>query len=500
MSIEDVERLLNDPFATLVLRRGRFPTNLIEIIEALDERNGSPEGVPQQSTFLVSEGGQIPFQPGVHKGGARLITVRSRQGSPEVMIQTLLPPGTAPSDSRVLNEVIAWDPVNRTLHFYQRQQGAWFWCGQSDMALVQPTRGEGPFDSHINGYVVMKELKTPWVHWHGPGLRISEDAFADDDPLVAHPLFRERDHALNFEDRVMRPLVHRWNDARFDKALDGGRVADLHAFMRQVLESTSANLISAHAEWSQVGSGNGDLDDLPPTFFFDVDCLVSVIGLPVSVPPLRMDGARYKALVEKYDLRMRGEGVDLPGDVPFCFTVPERALEDVVVLRGLLERRAISRRLAACLLMVDFANPVASRLRADLLRHVPESATVDADALDQSVSEANLAAVTEDGDNAPEAMFAANWELGPTAWEDQFTARIETFLSKVGAKLTDEEGSDEIFRLAESRRRDFRNRPLAEFGLTVPQAVNIAEDEPRLEMTEDADVVTRAIQEADDDA
>jgi len=493
MSDEDVEQLLKDPFATLVLRRGRFPEDLMEILEAFDEQNDADDAVPDQSTFLVSEGGQIPFAPGVDKGGTRLITVRSRAGSPEVMIQTLLPPGLPPSDKRVLNEVIAWDPENRTLHFYQRQAGAWFWCGQSDMALVKPTRGKGPFDSHVNGYVVMKELKTPWVHWHGPGLRINEDAFAADDPLVADPLFRGRDHALNFEVDVIRPLVDRWNNARFDEAIEGAQVADLHGLMRQVVESTSANLISTHAEWSQVSEGNGvDLDDLPPTFFFDMDCLVSALRLPVSVPPLRMDGARYKALVDKYDLRVRGEGVDQAGDVPFCFTVPERALEDVVVLRGLLDRGVLSPRLAACLLMVDFANPVGSRGRARLLRHVPASAAVDAQALDVAVSKAILAAAADDGDDTPEAEFAAHWELGPTAWEDAFADRIEAFLAKVVAKLDDADGCDEVFRLAESRRRDFRKRRLAEFGLSLPQAVAIAEDEPRLDMTEGADIVERA--------
>src|SRR5688572_15800066 len=64
MTAADVKQLLNDPFAKLVLRKGTFPANLIELLAALDAGNGTPDGVPEQSTFLVSEGGQIPFSPG----------------------------------------------------------------------------------------------------------------------------------------------------------------------------------------------------------------------------------------------------------------------------------------------------------------------------------------------------------------------------------------------------------------------------------------------------
>src|SRR5919106_92622 len=69
MTEDEVAQVLNDPFATLVLRRGRFPRHLGELLEALDEHNTSPDGLPEQETYLVSEGGQIPFQPGFDKGG-----------------------------------------------------------------------------------------------------------------------------------------------------------------------------------------------------------------------------------------------------------------------------------------------------------------------------------------------------------------------------------------------------------------------------------------------
>jgi hypothetical protein len=64
MTDEEVARLLNDPMATLVLRRGQFPRTLgDELLDALDQHDASPEDLPDTASFLVSEGGQIKFKP-----------------------------------------------------------------------------------------------------------------------------------------------------------------------------------------------------------------------------------------------------------------------------------------------------------------------------------------------------------------------------------------------------------------------------------------------------
>lgn len=496
MTNEEVERLLNDPFATLVLRAGRFPNDLGELLQALDEANSLDLGVSEQTSFVVSEGGQIPFSPGVDKGGTRLLTVRSRRTatgtSPELIVSTLIPPGKAPRSQEILNEVLAWDPVNRTFHFYQRQQGAWFWCGQSDMALQAPTRGKGPFDSHVNGYPLMKELKSPWVHWSGPDLKIVETAYGPDDPLVSDPLFGDHDLAFELEEAVLRPLIERWNTARFDKSTKAGTLTSARRFLAQVLEGQSANLISTHTQWKRLPAD--DLQDLPVTFFYEHDTLADSrrVGLEVEPPTLSMTGSRYKALAEKHNLRVRGESLDEPGDVPFCFTVPERPFEDVLVAEELIQRGAMSKRLAACLLMIDFANPVESPRRAQLMRHVPDTVELRPETnLDTTLVPLILEAAEDTEEGSAEREFAAHWQLGPTDWVAVFTSRIVTYLGLVAATLNTDEGCDAIFRLAESRRREFRRRPLAEFGLTLPQAVAIPQNEPPLEMTEQATVTPR---------
>jgi hypothetical protein len=497
MTDAEVTEKLRDPFAMLLLRNGVFPRHLGEIHGGFDIHNATPDALPNVSSFLIAEGGQIPFAATLTKGSARLISVRSRvNGTPEVLISTLVGPGNDPRSDQQLNEIQSWDPVNRTMHFYQRQAGVWFWCGQSDMALVAPTRGRGPFDSHINGYPVMKELKTPWVHWHGPSLGISENAFAANDPLVSDRLFVDRDHAANFETEVVRPLMERWNSARFDKHTTGNVVDDVKAFGRQILESTSANLVSTHSTWSSVVAGNANLDDIPATFFCDVDGLVGPGTLGVNPPAFPMSGPRYVALTRTYGLRVKSrpnEGnVDFEGDVPFAFTVPERSEEDQLVVRVLVDRDVASSRLIACMLMVDFPNPVASTRRARLSRYLPNRLTLGLiPPLDDAFVQAVTVAAPNTSATSPEREFLANWALGPGAWQATFVDRLETFFDAIVQQLGSDAGSDAIFRLGESRRRQFRKRPLAEFGLSLAQATLIAEKTKPLFMNETARVVSR---------
>lgn len=486
MTDVEVAQQLGDPFAVGVLRRGVFPSNLDEVFSALDD--GAPQ-LSRQESYLISEGGQIRFEEGLDKGGSRLLVARFDEstGAPELMMSVLLPPGTSPRRDDILIEVLAWDPTNRTFHFYQRQQGAWFWCGQSDMALEAPTRGHGPFDSHVNGYPLMKELKTPWVHWHGPGRGIAETAFAPNDPLVSDPLFTSKDHALNFEVQVMRPMCERWNTARFDTLTEASEPR-LTPVLRQVVDTTIVNLVSTHKEWSQIGAG-GDLDDIAPTFLFDQDGFAEV-GVVPEVPTLHIGRDRYAALVATYDLRVRGEGVDRPGDVPFCFTIPERAFEDTLVIRELVRRQLTSQRFVACLLMVDFPNPLFSPQRAALLRHLP--ATVDLTTGPFPID--NIAVPTLEA-AAPNDVaadeFMTGWRLGDQ-WRSQFTERLNRYLATVAAKLETDEGSDAAFRLAESRRREFRRKPLAEFDLSLPVASAIPPTTPPIEMGEDGSARDKA--------
>ena len=87
----------------------------------------------------------------------------------------------------------------------------------------------------------------------------------------------------------------------------------------------------------------------------------------------------------------------------------------------------------------------------------------------------------------PEHELLANWNLPDSDWESEYARRIEAFMASVSARCATATGFTPVFQLAESRRREFRKRKLAEFRLTTPRT-NIAEDAPLLEFAPDGTV------------
>jgi hypothetical protein len=181
---------LSDPFALLVLKRNKFPKTLQELLGILD---ADPAGLPAQRVFLVSEWGQIPLTGATQqfRRGLRYVIARGKAGAPGA---DLLISATPPSDSAdVFLQVAGWDSVNEVFHYYERGEGGatWFWEGDSWHALTAPTRGKGPFDSHVNGAPVMKELKEPWLHWSSNAQEIVRENFPP-----AHPVQRASETTL----------------------------------------------------------------------------------------------------------------------------------------------------------------------------------------------------------------------------------------------------------------------------------------------------------------
>ena len=72
----------------------------------------------------------------------------------------------------------------------------------------------------------------------------------------------------------------------------------------------------------------------------------------------------YREMLETFNVDITDGQISFRGDTHFVFVVPEPAFEDVLLLAMLLERKVLSRKLAAAMLMVDFENAVFSRRRA----------------------------------------------------------------------------------------------------------------------------------------
>jgi hypothetical protein len=265
--------------------------------------------------------------------------------------------------------------------------------------------------------------------------------------------------------------------------------------MRQVLETTTVNLTTSQQPSGQIVR-NVQLR-LPTTFFINLEAFEKEIGLELDLNVISVNGKFYRDSLQKYEFTLSDGNFSIKGDSFFAFLVPEPAFEDLSVLSILIEKRLISKRFAASLLMVDFQNPVFSRRRQSLMRFVPDSATLNnAGETASNIEEAFVAAIEAVEASLPpegaEAEFLANWRLPADAWKTEFETRITAYFEKLAETAATGSGFDGWVRLAESRRREFRGRTLAEFRLTTP-TTNIPDNAPPLEMTADGAVIEKPI-------
>lgn len=465
---------LDDSFARLLKSGASHPLTARSLVQALDAT-----GLARRS-FVIGEGTQIPWTPETATISRRVrFVVAWSNGTQLAVLLSTAPPF---DDSRVFLQVIGWDPTARHFSFYERRQGAWIHAGSSPDALVPPTRGMGPFDSHVNGALVMKELKFPWLHWSSsaafelPGL-------APNDPLRNEQLFRDRSGAEELE-QLVRTAIHNWTSSRFDAAIGDNRFEVAPTFLRHLLTSTTINLVSS-AQTSNIAPQDGRLH-LPQTLFLDTHFLIDDLLIESELGPPSAPWEYYERVVREHGYELRDEEgrLALRGDTHFAFPGFERAQEDRDIVAELLQRRLLSPRIAACLGMVDFSNPVGSPRRAALMRHVPEVSTRGSNGWDlgDRMVASILAAATP---GTPEQEFAELWADGDN-WRSSFGSRIDSFLKALQDRLDTWEGFESIARLVVSRRREALRRPLLEFRLTLPVATAVSD--ARLRMTPLANV------------
>jgi hypothetical protein len=467
MTVAEVGKL-GDPFATLLLARGKVPRSGEELVETIraSVRKGDP--LKTLRTFLLGEGSQLASSnPGVDPTLRFVVTLGRGPNGPDVFLSTGDPkqPGSV--------EVMAWDRKAGGFNYYRSTgpTAMWMFAGNSRDALRDSSRGKGPFESHPSGALLMKELKTPWINWHSPAANIPAKAFPKNDRRRKHAWFTKKDPggALAFELDAARPAISRWARVRFARLRkQGGAVARPRQIMAQIIATPTVNLTTSQVESRALEPSS--VLDLPATFFVDSECLSDILGLAFP-PPFTVKGKIYARCLEKFDVRMEdGRSFVEKGDTHFCFLVPERAFEDQVVLREAIESGLVSKRLAACLLMVDPWNPVFSDRRRALLRHAPKSATIAnrKSSFSADMARAILKAAETVPAAAPEAEFARRWSAG-TRFQREFNRILNGYYDAVTARLKTQAGFDAYFKLAEERRQEFKEKmPIAEFPLLLP--------------------------------
>lgn len=447
---------LDDGLARNLFAQGVFPHTPEELLKALDQVD---DGLTAQRVFVVGEDSQLP--PGTAGSGVRAFLITRGEGldGPDLFISTSRP------DADFI-EVMAWDSSRQGFNYYQTRgtDRPWVLAGNSADALRPGSARMGPFESHPSGNLVMKELRFPWVHWHSSAATIRADAVPPE--LVAHPWFVDKQGAQDLEIAAVLPAIRRWTRARLQALVSAdGTIENPAQIMRSFLATPTVNLISSATQASLILSGQVERFDIPHAFFVDSECLHEVLGLSAPSPEQITAPAKpYREILAGHGVTIRAEGqplLDPPQDTHFAFVVPERAFEDIETVRLAIDMGVVSRRLAACLLMVDFTNPVFSDRREALLEHVPQAATLAGDQSSFSAEFAN-AIVGSDAaskEESPEAEFARLWSVGD-AWPQEFAPKLTAYYELVAASLSNPGGLAEIFRLAESRRNRVREMPI----------------------------------------
>jgi hypothetical protein len=458
---------LGDPFATLLLAKGIFPQTAEGVFEALDQAIGAGDvlGKESQRSFILGEGSQIPFSdaPALNRAFRFVVTRGSAPEGPDLIVSAFFP------DQADDVELMAWDRTSGGFNFYRSlgTEGGWVFAGNSRRALADPTQGKGPFESHKSGNFLMKELRAPWINWHSPDANILPTAFAGDDRRRNHPWFTQKEPqgALVCEAAVARPSISRWVKARFDGlTAGGGAIEHPVRIMQQILDTPTANLITSHTESEHATSAKSV--DLPQTFFVDSEALTEILGLRAP-PNFTVAGSVYAAALQTFAVKLTdNQGFERRGDTHFAFVVPERAFEDQEVLRAAMRVGLVSERLAASLLMTDFSNPIFSERRTSLLKHVPANAQLSAgpSSFSGDFADAILAAAQGSPDGSPEREFAERWNVRES-FKDAFNALLGAYYSAVTARLATQEGFNDYFQLAESRRQKIREMPIFESPL-----------------------------------
>lgn len=476
---------LRDPLAVLVFQRGLYPVTLRELLHALGSATG-PRAVPVQRTFLTGEGSQIPWTAATREVERQLRCTVTRGPDRERtdLLVTTSPDADSPT---AFLQVLAWDADRRVFNYYLRVEGTgtWTWAGDSDHALTPATRGRGPFQAHVNGVPVMRELREPWNNWHSSRAGV-HDAIPPKDPLRTDPLWRRPQDADVFE-KVTKRCVERWTEARLQRIVERGRIEHPARLLRHLFETTTVNLRTTDTEYAALEDST-ELA-LPLTFLFNLEALEPLCqDLPARAPLI--PGSHYRSALSHHRSRLADDrGWERLGDTHFAFLFPEPALEDNAVVRLAVRAGLLTERFAGCALMVDFPNPVYSPRRAALLHHAPEAATVDGHGsnLPECTAQRIVEAAAEQGPESPEEEFAALWRLGEPGWRAAAAARLQSYVDAVSRALSDEVGVDSLVRLAESRRRLFATSALNEFPLLLPRT-DLPEDMPVLAMRPDGTV------------
>lgn len=385
--------------------------------------------------------------------------------------------------------VISFDPVAKAFNFYSTNPGArneaFVFHGNSFQQAKEteiPVR-KAPFPDHActtchtNGGLLLKELRFPWLNWQatsGVGASQLRDA-AGMNTLVGGGDARNVRIVEELERDVLQSQIA-VNESRVTRLVEGGP-ADLNAtasvsapytlktLLAPLFCETEINIATSPTQLELDAAGLPKAGStrpiaIPPDLFMS-RLLVPIngtISFASGGSPSRLDttgnddnqdfGARSAAVTvpqSQWLSTMKGLGVGVPadktsslsarrpgafGDGIFPMPVAARAFANDDFVARLVSRGVIEDKLAADVLMVDFPNPVFSKVRCDLLKAIPE---VPAKGLSAAaITEKVLASIDGSAGTSPGAVELRANRARTLA---QHGVAVDTFMTKCQASL-----------------------------------------------------------------
>ncbi|KAK4141061.1 uncharacterized protein C8A04DRAFT_39390 [Dichotomopilus funicola] len=473
-------------------------------------------------TFTVADGSFIPAgqkPPSWFNPHIRVVTLVCQGGksffnsSPAEWTLCIVGSSSLYSEDRNESflQVVSWN--GSEFKFYQNDivngagsESFWNYFGKS-MDAFGESEYLGPFNGHVNGACIMKELRRPWPHWYTlsnsfqscfspdnvatlekapyttiPGLGLlsgvnpnpAELESAVSSGVANWTYSRFQNDFMNTTQRPFKPLKNPTNISRWTA----------HMFL-----TTTINIGATTKAPESKGY------HLPYSHFYDNELHQKFHLIPDFTLPWRSLGGDKRDRPDRKDI---GYKIALAGEGPSPFNFLQSSFEDaqgVVKIQNIIKDNSdysqpryvglFTQHTFYTIMMLDFWNPVYSWKRGILMRYVPQTATFN------------------DGRYDLDAKFVANVKKSPHASEPgspeyeflqllnktlpDFQQMIRDYLAAVVNRIKTDlvPALKDYLSLAESRRRIYRPLPLDECGYSLPYATEIPfiPGENLLEMT-----------------
>lgn len=367
---QPVKEKMNDPLFFLVSNSSRCPGSIQELKQRITvnglliqtsmvANRGRKNPSEGSFSFFESIYGQLPTGESINKGSFFLGYFTALKDGTLILDQ-------APEHNKLLIEVIAWDKQKMLFNFYELRglkngQTRWFYRGDSKDAYKDNTwlyrdhpENEPHFGSrmrcsacHNSGGPIFKEMAQPHNDW-----------WTSNRPLILKP---------NTPDNEVQALV--------EQVVDADMLAhDVQQGAAQLVESN---------EMIQFQSTLSLQEQLRPLFCTTEINLESNLKMPkkgVAIPSafwinpllghidLSVSADEYQQLLESFDMQFPETSLK---DADHSWHTPVKGEADLNAIKNLVQNNVITASFAKAVLLIDFAHPVFSNSRCELLKLLP---------------------------------------------------------------------------------------------------------------------------------